>query len=216
MFQTKIPYLARSTIFETEKAFDTDYPVDHVPGARRTNHEDDTRHIHITNITNMENWDLNTHGFCILKAQTSSQTNSIFMDQEAYAEISTQEKVHQKYWYEIEALLHEKFPEYSRIDGYDCTVMTHFYVTHLYLIVAHTNQKKISQIRRREPDFPKEVRLYNSDYEQPAQRPHSDGSVGGAYGQLEFSFPGQDDYWKDKHFDILKSVTPTSHSISSN
>jgi hypothetical protein len=135
MFQTMIPYLARSKVFETEKAFDTDYPVDHVPGARRTNHEDDTRQAHIRNVTNMEDWSLNTHGFCVFKAQTSSQTDGVFMDQEAYAQRGTREQAHKEYWYEIEALLHEKFPEYSRIDGYDCTVTAHF-----YFIIARTDQ----------------------------------------------------------------------------
>jgi hypothetical protein len=91
IFQTKILYVARSTDFETEKAFDTNCPVDHVPKARPANHEDDTLQFQIRNITSMEEWDLNTHGFCILKAQTSSQTNSIFMDQEAYAQRITRE-----------------------------------------------------------------------------------------------------------------------------
>ncbi|CAN9409405.1 unnamed protein product [Alternaria alternata] len=76
-------YLARSKVFEIEKAFDTDYPVDHVPGARKTNHENDTRQVDVSNITDMNHWDLDTHGFCILKAQTSPQCNETFMDREA-------------------------------------------------------------------------------------------------------------------------------------
>lgn len=128
MFQTQMAYLARSKVFEIEKAFDTDYPVDHVPGARKTNHENDTRQVDVSNITDMNHWDLDTHGFCILKAQTSPQCNETFMDREAYAQKDLRERSHKDYWYEIEALLHKKFPCYSRIDGYDCTVISTLYL----------------------------------------------------------------------------------------
>lgn len=128
MFQTQMAYLARSKIFEIEKAFDTDYPVDHVPGARKTNHENDTRQVDVNNMTDMNHWDLDTHGFCILKAQTSPRCNDTFMDREAYAQKDLREMSHKDYWTEIEALLHNKFPCYSRIDGYDCTVISTFYL----------------------------------------------------------------------------------------
>lgn len=62
----------------------------------------------------------------------------------------------------------------------------------------------MTKIRKRDPDFPAKVQTYNPEYEQPARRPHADGSVRGGYLQLEFSFPGQEQFWKDKDFDILK------------
>lgn len=127
MFQTRVAYLARSANFQTEKAFDTDYPVDHVHGARKTNHEDDEQQVNISSIISIDDWDLNTHGFCIIKAETSLRCNDIFLDQEAYAQRDSRVQAHKTYWYEIEALLHEKFPCYSRIDGYDCTVIALFF-----------------------------------------------------------------------------------------
>lgn len=116
MFETKISYLARSAHFETEKAFDTDFPVDHVPSGRRTNHKNDTQSVKIQDITYPGNWDLNIHGFCILNGATSLKAEDAF---------TRKTEVQQSYWYEIEALLHDKFPEYTRIECYDCTVRYH-------------------------------------------------------------------------------------------
>lgn len=109
--ETKIPYLARSPIFQTEKAFDTDFPVDDVISARKTNHETDERAVKVHDDT--KHWDLDVHGFCVLKAHTHLDPHNVF---------TSKEKVQKAYWYQIEALLHREFPEYTRIESYDCTV----------------------------------------------------------------------------------------------
>ncbi|OBT61250.1 hypothetical protein VE03_09670 [Pseudogymnoascus sp. 23342-1-I1] len=167
-------YLARTLLFETEKAFDTDFPVDNINGARRTNHETDERVVKLHEVKDPGYWDLNVHGFCILNAKTHLDPHDAF---------TKKKEVQKAYWYEIEALLHEKFPEYSRIESYDCTV------------------------RKRDPDFPEKVRLY-VDYEQPATRPHSDCSQRGAFMNVEHAFPGQSEFWEGKDFDILNVWRP--------
>ncbi|KAH0556663.1 hypothetical protein GP486_005535 [Trichoglossum hirsutum] len=169
--ETHVRYLARSPIFETEKAFSTDYPVDHVEGARRTNHEVDDRPVTVSAIEDPSYWKLDVHGFCILHAETHLDP------------YKKKREVQDAYWYEIEAILHKHFPQYSRIEGFDLT------------------------LRKRGPEFPAISRGYRDEFEQPASMAHSDYSQGGGFLTLQYCFPGQDDYWKDRDFDMLKCVT---------
>lgn len=111
--QTSISYLAQDPIFDKEKPFDTDVPVDHIPGARASNHSNDERDVTVIPITDPAEWDLEKHGFCFMKAKTGLKAEDA---------LTRKKEVQQDYWYEIEALLHEKFPFYSRIECYDCTV----------------------------------------------------------------------------------------------
>lgn len=111
--ETIISYLARDAIFEKEKAFDTDFPVDYLEGVRATNHTSDERTVLINEIKEPDKWDLNVHGFCVVKAETSLDPHDAFV---------RKSEVQSDYWYQIEALLHAKFPHYSRIESYDYTV----------------------------------------------------------------------------------------------
>ncbi len=43
-----------------------------------------------------------------------------------------------------------------------------------------------------------------ADYEQPARLAHSDYTPLGALLQLKSSFPGQEKYFEDKEFDMIK------------
>ena len=61
------------------------------------------------------------------------------------------------------------------------------------------------QVRRRHPYYPSE-RVEVVKYEQPAALAHSDYTPGGAIEQLKGSFPGQEAYFLDKEFDMIKSV----------
>lgn len=114
--KTSISYLAQDAIFDKEKPFDTDVPVDHIAGARASNHQSDERTVTVYPIINPGEWDLEKHGFCFIKAKT--RLNS----QDA---LTRKKEVQKEYWYEIEAVLHDNFPQYSRIECYDCTVWCH-------------------------------------------------------------------------------------------
>ena len=111
--ETSISYLAQHPIFDIEKPFDTDVPVEHIPGARASNHRNDQRDVTVYPITNPKDWDLEKHGFCFIRAKTNLTADDAFQ---------RKREVQKDYWYELEALLHENFPEYSRIECYDCTV----------------------------------------------------------------------------------------------
>ena len=111
--ETHVRYLARSSIFETEQAFQTDYPVDHVNGARRTNHEADDRPMIVAAIEDLSQWKLDRHGFCFLHGDTHLEAPDVY---------NKKREVQDAYCYEIEAILHSHFPQYSRIESFDLTV----------------------------------------------------------------------------------------------
>jgi hypothetical protein len=122
--ETHIKYIARSPIFKTEKAFTTDFPVDHVEGARQTNQEDDVRPVTVSCIENPNEWKLDEHGFCFIKAKTRLEAQDTF---------NRRKEVQKSYWQEIEAILHQHFPQYSRIESFDFTVSWLFSFTRRYV-----------------------------------------------------------------------------------
>ena len=63
------------------------------------------------------------------------------------------------------------------------------------------------QVRQRDERFPSDA-VAVIEHEQPACLAHSDFSVQGAISQLKAFFPGQQEYFEGKKFDILKSVLP--------
>jgi hypothetical protein len=128
--ETSISYLAQDPLFDIEKPFDTDVPVDHIPGARASNHKNDERAMTVYPITDPCEWDLEKHGFCFIRAKTGLTAQDA---------LTRKREVQKGYWFEIEALLHENFPQYSRIECYDCTVCLFLLLLFtLYTLVAFT------------------------------------------------------------------------------
>jgi hypothetical protein len=113
--EADVIYLGRNPLYDIEKCFSTDYPVDHVPGARRTNHELDKRTVKVTPITYQDSWKLDVHGFCMLHGETCIN------NEDAY---KRRKEIQDCYWQQIEAILHKNFPQYSRIEAFDLTVGT--------------------------------------------------------------------------------------------
>jgi hypothetical protein len=111
--ETTIQYMARTPNLETEKAFSTDFPVDHVEGATRSNTRPDIRSITVNAIEDPCKWKLDTHGFCILHHESHLDLEKVYTNKVALSP---------GYWYEIEAILHKTFPQYSRIEAFDFTV----------------------------------------------------------------------------------------------
>ncbi|KAJ2994000.1 hypothetical protein NUW58_g1671 [Xylaria curta] len=171
---TTMNYVARLDIFNTEKAFSTDFPVSSVPGARRSNHEVEQTTVQVHPIENESQFNIDIHGFCVIKAKTNLDPDQAF---------ANGEEVKRAYWEQIEKILAQKFPEYTRIEGFDFTV------------------------RKRDEDFPAVSRLYQ-DHEQPLRSPHIDWTAKGSKLQLRDSFPGQDHIWLDKDYDIINVWRP--------
>ncbi|KAB5571987.1 hypothetical protein GE09DRAFT_1216591 [Coniochaeta sp. 2T2.1] len=169
---TSVHYIARTRNLKTEKAFTTDFPVDHVDGARRTNTEPDHRRVTVTAIDDPSKWKLDVHGFCVVHGRTNLDTDKVYTDKAA---------VQEAYFREIEAIIHSHFPQYSRIECFDLTA------------------------RKRDPDFPAVVRVYRETHEQPSEVAHCDWSQRGSLPVLNWCFPGNEDFWEGKKFDMLKS-----------
>lgn len=112
--QTTFPYLARSTLYKEEKPFATDFIPD-VSNVELTNHIFDFIDLVVIDARPSRNsFTLDQHGFCFLKSQT------LLTDSNA-DDISW---VEEKYYAEIERVLHDAFPEYSRLECLDHQVST--------------------------------------------------------------------------------------------
>ena len=67
----------------------------------------------VTAIEDPSDWKLDVHGFCILHAETHLNPHDVY---------TKKKEVQAAYWYEIEAILHMHFLQYSRIESFDLTV----------------------------------------------------------------------------------------------
>lgn len=111
--ETYMRYTAKSSVLNAEKAFNIDFPVDHVEEARQTNIVPDIQRVTVNPVTDPHHWTLDVHGFCTLQAKSHLDLQGVF---------TRKEEMQKAYWYETEAILHQHFPQYSRIEAFDLTV----------------------------------------------------------------------------------------------
>ncbi|RMJ08400.1 hypothetical protein CDV36_011981 [Fusarium kuroshium] len=172
-FTTSVPYIARDPLYQKEKPFSCDF--NHGDSIFARNHKCHPISITVKDIVSPTEFNLDTHGFCVLKANTS-------VDPERA--LANKREIEVSYSQEIEKLLHENFPEYSRIEMMNVVV------------------------RKRDPRYPAPGNSIEVSHEQPAGIPHTDFSVNGLPLQTELSFPGQWIHLKDMDFDILNLWRP--------
>lgn len=107
--QTNFPYLAREVLYQKQKPFATDF-IPKVPGFPLTNHVFEFMELVVQDAQPFrDRFSLERNGFCFLSSSTmlkSSDANDAGV-------------VEGLYYAEIEAALHKKFPEYSRLDCLD-------------------------------------------------------------------------------------------------
>jgi hypothetical protein len=107
-----LSYLARDKIYKQEKSFSTDFPVDHIPGARGTNGTGDERLVTMRDIRQCPDIKLDTAGFCLVNFHSRFSADDLVYDEEAKF----------GYWKEIQQLILSTFPEYKRVECHDLTV----------------------------------------------------------------------------------------------
>ena len=109
---TTFPYLARDAIYQKEKPYATDFiPEDR--DVALTNHVFDFMDLVVRDAQpQRESFSLEENGFCFLKARTSLDNDRA----------SDENYVERTYFNEIEAMLHSKFPEYTRLECLDYQV----------------------------------------------------------------------------------------------
>ncbi|MCJ1309173.1 hypothetical protein MMC25_002829 [Agyrium rufum] len=167
--ETHLPYLSRVNLYETEKPFGADFPVDHFDGAKLSNHVFEQVPITVQDARDRGPFDLDTNGFCVLQAETSLA---------AVEASNTKTPAIARFLTEIERLLYKSFPGYSRIEVMDF------------------------QVRKRASGFPHAIGA-RVEFEQPAAMPHTDFSVEGAFMRMKEAFPGQQEHYNGKSFDLL-------------
>ena len=104
-FTTEIQYLSQDLLYEKEKPYSADFIPEN--GEPPMNHIFQRKPALIKHIANPESFNMDEHGFCVLKAKTAVSLEDI---------VENQNKIEKEYINEIEALLHLKFPEYKRIE----------------------------------------------------------------------------------------------------
>lgn len=109
---TTFPYLARDALYRKEKPYASDFSVEDSEVVL-TNHIIDFMDSIVSDARpRRESFSLQLHGFCFLQASTSVDTHNA----------GDERFVEETYFDEIEAVLHDKFPEYSRLECLDYQV----------------------------------------------------------------------------------------------
>jgi hypothetical protein len=68
-----LPYLRKDDLYLKEKPYTTDFSVDHIPGAKATNHLFDFQRLVITDAQERrDDFSLQKNGFCFLRRKTSA------------------------------------------------------------------------------------------------------------------------------------------------
>ncbi|PVH81087.1 hypothetical protein DL98DRAFT_571444 [Cadophora sp. DSE1049] len=98
---------------ETEKPYAADWQPDEDPTAKQTNYIFSPQPMNVTAIKPHDNFDLDTHGFCTVKAELHMNIKDI---------LQKPREVEPEYFEEIEAVLKAQFPEYTRFEGIEFVV----------------------------------------------------------------------------------------------
>ena len=109
---TTFPYLARDAIYQKEKPYATDFILEDSDVAL-TNHVFDFMNLVVRDAQpQRDSFSLQKNGFCFLKAMTSLSNENV----------GDEHFLEKTYFDEIEEVLHDKFPEYTRIECLDYQV----------------------------------------------------------------------------------------------
>ncbi len=200
-FTTVMPYIARDPLYNVEKPYSSDF--DHGGLIKPCNHRFDPTTVDVKDIVDRQSFNLDQNGFCVMKARTNLSAEEALADKA---------RIEDEYANEIEALLHQRFPEYSRIETINVIVtQPHVLFCPLFsvsTVVATYGDSKTEefctfQVRKRDGRYPSDMPV-TVTHEQPGSVPHSDFSLGELPRQLELSFPGQWVHLKNKSYDLLK------------
>jgi hypothetical protein len=112
--ESHMTFLSKNALYQTEKPYTTDFPVDRIEGAKITNHKYDTQPVIFHDArAAKEPFALDCNGFCYIKARTS------LSDQDATPERT---ELMEQYMQEITNILRDKFPQYQEIKCMDFQV----------------------------------------------------------------------------------------------
>ena len=109
-----LPYLAKIGLYKEQKPFATDF-IPSISDVSLTNHAFEFLDLVVTDARpTRDSYTLDEEGFCFLTAPTL--VTSSVVDDKAWME--------ENYYSEVESVLHDAFPEYSRLECLDYQVLT--------------------------------------------------------------------------------------------
>ena len=109
-----ISYLAHDKLWDTEKPYIADFPLDGIEGAKWTNQIIHKYPMTIRDIRGINReFTLDRNGFCFIKGSTSLT---------AEAALQNAKSCEESYFMEIESFMQGQFPKYSRFECIDLTV----------------------------------------------------------------------------------------------
>ncbi|KAM0335641.1 hypothetical protein ACHAQA_000690 [Verticillium albo-atrum] len=110
---TEIQYLRRNELYRTEKPYSTDFEVEDISGARKSNYTLSPHLVTVNPISGTGVFSLDVHGFCVIRAAAA------LTPEEA---LSRSPSAEARYHLELEGILKAAFPEYSRFEPMDFVV----------------------------------------------------------------------------------------------
>ncbi|KAF2722640.1 putative CmcJ-like methyltransferase [Polychaeton citri CBS 116435] len=113
MLQTQIRYLVRDELYQREKPYAADFEVDEQDGAQKSNFIIENHDVQIMPVTHHDGFQLDVHGFCVLKENTSLTLEDA---------IDRSEQVELQYQAQLEQVLRKHFPKYTRLEALDFVV----------------------------------------------------------------------------------------------
>ncbi|KUJ22222.1 uncharacterized protein LY89DRAFT_290130 [Mollisia scopiformis] len=159
----QITHIARDVLYETEKPYAADFSAPEKTG----NHIFEVKDILIKDARpNKDNFRLEKNGFCLLNSPILATFESL----------SYNESDVLAYYQQMEALVLERFPEYSKV-----------------VVLEH-------QLRKRDVGYPEAV---ENTYNQPARLVHHDFTTRGLVLRMKLSFPNKVNEYINKDMDFL-------------
>lgn len=113
MVNTTIQYLARNELYDTEKPYSAEFEIEEYGDVKRSNYIQSTEQVLVQAIGPDDNFCLDTHGFCTINAETHLNVDDA---------LTRPQVVETAYFDEIKAILHERLPEYSRLEAMEFVV----------------------------------------------------------------------------------------------
>lgn len=113
MTETTIQHIARDVLYTDEKPYSAEFEVEANESVRSTNYILSTERVVIHAIDPADNFELDTHGFVLVNANTSLDVDEALKHPEV---------VESSYFEELRAVLLDRFPEYIRFEGFEFVV----------------------------------------------------------------------------------------------
>ena len=136
-----IPFLSRDKLYETEKPYGLDFAVDHIEGARMTNHIFDIEQVLVEDVRFLlQPLTMEANGACFIRAKTSLRAGE---------EAMTQTPAMRQYINEILHILRDSFPEYREIRLMDFQVRQAILLYTHELVLSLKDSQEIPRISLR-------------------------------------------------------------------